>query len=109
MNPAQDMAMYERGSGETDSKSNENEATLVVNYLDELLAANVPPSEIAIISPYNAQVSLLASLLQKDHPEIEIGSIDGFQGREKEVVIISLVRSNPEVRTAFNPIVPVLY
>lgn len=41
------------------------------------LAANVPADKIAIISPYNSQVSLLASLIHPEYPEIEIGSVDG--------------------------------
>ena len=41
-----------------------------------------------------AQVRLLKSMT-KDKA-IEIGSVDGFQGREKEAVVLSMVRSNPE-------------
>jgi superfamily I DNA and/or RNA helicase len=53
----------------------------------------------AIITPYSAQVRLLRELLRQ--PEIEIDSVDGFQGREKEAVIVSLVRSNPEGEIGF--------
>lgn len=50
------------------------------------------------ISRYQAQVTLLASLLRPVHgPGLEIGTVDGMQGREKEAVIISLVRSNEKV------------
>ncbi|KAK4699743.1 hypothetical protein P7C70_g6514, partial [Phenoliferia sp. Uapishka_3] len=100
-------AMYERkqsadeASLGSESKSNENEAALVIEYVNQLLAANVPPTAIAIVSPYNSQVSLLASLIHVEHPEIEIASIDSFQGREQEVVIISLVRSNEEGEVGF--------
>lgn len=57
-------------------------------------------SAIAVISPYNGQVSLLRSLLIQ-RPGIQIGSIDGFQGREAEVIIISLVRSNENRQVGF--------
>ena len=47
---------------------------------------------------YQAQVSLLSSRLRSLYgPELEIGTVDGMQGREKEAVIISLVRSNDKV------------
>lgn len=50
---------------------------------------------------YQAQVALLTSLLRSPYgPELEIGTVDGMQGREKEAVIISLVRSNDKVSTS---------
>jgi superfamily I DNA and/or RNA helicase len=55
------------------------------------LAAGVPAAAIGVITPYSAQVRLLRGLLPD---EVEVGSVDGFQGREKEAVVISLVRSN---------------
>lgn len=40
------------------------------------------------------QVDLLRQSLSNKHPELEIKSVDGFQGREKEAVILTFVRSN---------------
>jgi superfamily I DNA and/or RNA helicase len=83
----------------SESKYNEEEAALVVQILNRLLELGVPPSGIAIIGPYSAQVRLLASKIKVKG--IEIDSVDGFQGREKEVVILSLVRSNVEGEMGF--------
>lgn len=77
-----------------DSKSNPLEASLAANHVRTLLRAGVREEDIAVITPYNAQLSLLSSLLKAEHPGLELGSVDGFQGREKEVVVLSLVRSN---------------
>ncbi|KAL9101582.1 MAG: hypothetical protein Q9163_003182 [Psora crenata] len=77
-----------------DSKSNPAEAALAAQHVRLLLSAGVNEEDIAIITPYNAQLSLLSNLLKADHPCIELGSVDGFQGREKEAVVLSLVRSN---------------
>ena len=42
------------------------------------------------------QVEFLRLRLSSQYPTLEIKSVDGFQGREKEAVVISLVRSNPK-------------
>jgi ATP-dependent RNA/DNA helicase IGHMBP2 len=83
----------------SESRYNPDEADLVVNHLTRLLEHGVKPEEIAIISPYSAQVRLLASRMPD--PFIEVDSVDGFQGREKEVVILSLVRANVEGELGF--------
>lgn len=71
---------------------NRQEAELAIRKVQQLLAAGVPAHGIAVIAPYAAQVRLLRSLLEIDG--LEIDTVDGFQGREKEAVVISLVRSN---------------
>ena len=48
------------------------------------------------MSVYRSQLKLLSHLLAPEHPDIEIHTADRFQGRDKEVIIISLVRSNAE-------------
>lgn len=79
------------------SKSNEGEAEIIVQQVQELLNANVPPGAIGIISPYAAQVRLIRSRLRDivgKRVLIEVATVDSFQGREKEAVLLSLVRSN---------------
>lgn len=83
----------------SESRYNTEEAQLVLTHLKKLLAAGVKGADIAVISPYSAQVRLLASLMPD--PEIEVDSVDGFQGREKEAVILSLVRANVEGEMGF--------
>jgi superfamily I DNA and/or RNA helicase len=94
-----------------DSRYNPLEAELVVKKVNALIEAGVCPSMIAVISPYSAQVRLLREIMfakgavlgTEDGASsgIEIDSVDGFQGREKEAVIVSLVRSNREGEVGF--------
>lgn len=84
-----------------DSKSNDMEAALVEKHVKSLVEAGVKPEDIAIITPYNAQLAVLSQLLKEKYPEMEFGSVDGFQGREKEAIVVSLVRSNPERESGF--------
>ncbi|MBI3552632.1 MAG: AAA family ATPase [Elusimicrobia bacterium] len=82
-----------------ESRENEGEARLAVMLLDKLLAAGLQPRDVALLTPYVAQARLLKSLVKI--PGLEIGSVDGFQGREKEGTIVSLVRSNSDAEVGF--------
>ncbi|KAI7546863.1 DNA helicase [Hortaea werneckii] len=84
-----------------ESKVNENEALLVSHHVRNLIQAGVKPDDIAVITPYNGQLALLSGLLRERFRGIELGSVDGFQGREKEAVVVSLVRSNAEGEVGF--------
>ncbi|CAD5333209.1 unnamed protein product [Arabidopsis thaliana] len=80
----------------TGSLYNEGEADIVVNHVISLIYAGVSPMAIAVQSPYVAQVQLLRERLD-DFPVadgVEVATIDSFQGREADAVIISMVRSN---------------
>ncbi len=81
------------------SRFNPDEARLVVRKANALLEAGVAPRDIAVVSPYSAQVRLLRE--QLGQTDIEVDSVDGFQGREKEALLISLVRSNREGEIGF--------
>jgi len=83
------------------SKYNEGEANIVEKYVKLLVLAGVDQKHVAIISPYYPQVSLLRSKLYPTYKNIEINTVDGFQGREKEVIIISTVRSNDKGKLGF--------
>lgn len=84
-----------------ESKSNELEAAIVKKHVKSLIDAGVKAEDIAVVTPYNGQLAVLSQLLKERFVGIELGSIDGFQGREKEAVVVSLVRSNPEHEVGF--------
>ncbi|CAA6669483.1 unnamed protein product [Spirodela intermedia] len=80
----------------TGSFYNEGEADIVVQHVLSLIYSGVSPTAIAVQSPYIAQVQLLRDRID-ELPEasgVEVSTIDSFQGREADAVIISLVRSN---------------
>ena len=80
---------------DTGSRFNAQEAALAVKKVRALLALGVAAEQIGLITPYRAQVRLLRDRLA-DVPGLEVDSVDGFQGREKEAIVVSLVRSNNE-------------
>jgi DNA polymerase III delta prime subunit len=82
-----------------ESRFNRLEGELVCRKVRALLDCGVAAGDIAVIAPYAAQVRLLRE--QMSSPGLEIDSVDGFQGREKEAVVISLVRSNPKAEIGF--------
>ncbi len=92
---------FEESVGEDDgSKHNQGEAELVAKLVAALRSAGVAATDIAVVTPYNAQVQALRLLLAHE-TGLEIGTIDGLQGREKEAVVLSLVRSNERGEVGF--------
>ena len=90
-------------SSSTGSKANVGEADIVVKHVLALLAVGVLPSEMAVVTPYNAQVGLLSALFSglPNGARIEVRSVDSFQGQEKEAIILSLVRCNASHNVGF--------
>ena len=80
------------------SKRNPSEGELILKKAAQLFDAGLPYQDIAIIAPYAAQVRWLR---ERAVGEIEIDTVDGFQGREKEAVLICTVRSNAENEIGF--------
>ncbi|KAK7031328.1 P-loop containing nucleoside triphosphate hydrolase protein, partial [Favolaschia claudopus] len=96
------------------SRINRNEAAIVVGIVEDLLLNNptMMGKDIGIIAPYVAQISLLTRMFTTDAKYrarfeqvlgehralqlalIEIKTVDGFEGREKDVIIFSTVRNN---------------
>lgn len=74
---------------------NEVEASLVQQLTNALLDGGVQEEQIGIISLYRQQVKLLSLLLQ-DRKGIEILTADKSQGRDKDCIIVSLVRANKD-------------
>ncbi len=85
---------------ESGSRRNPLEAELAIKYARRMLEAGVPASAVGIITPYRAQVRWIREKLA-DVPELEVDSVDGFQGQEKEAILFSFVRSNPEGEIGF--------
>ncbi|KXX75824.1 DNA replication ATP-dependent helicase/nuclease DNA2 [Madurella mycetomatis] len=77
------------------------EARVVAQLVDALLAVGVPASEIGVVTHYRSQLALLKHTLRNsagaatgDAGMVEMHTADRFQGRDKSVVVLSLVRSN---------------
>lgn len=86
----------------TSSKSNTGEADLVMKILHGFLKNNVKQSDIGIISPYSGQNKVLRKMLQKSKlHDVELNSVDAYQGREKEIIIFSATRSNNQGNIGF--------
>jgi predicted DNA helicase len=81
------------------SRENPREAKLVTRLVRTLLDAGLAASQIAVIAPYDDQVDRIGGAL--DVEGLEVDTVDGFQGREKEVVLVSLVRSNDRGEIGF--------
>ena len=87
----------ERRDPVTASLYNLGEARLVQGLVRRLLQAGLPPDDLGVIAPYSAQIRRLRELL----PQVEVATVNAFQGREKPVIVCSFVRSNPDGELGF--------
>jgi len=84
------------------SRSNMDEAAIVVKVVNDLLApGDLTPEDIGVISPYAGQVRLIRSMVDDVIEGLEVKSVDGYQGREKEIIVLSTVRSNDAGKVGF--------
>jgi regulator of nonsense transcripts 1 len=80
---------------------NRTEASNVEKIVTRFFKAGVQPQDIGVITPYEGQRSFVVSSMQntgtfkkENYKEIEVASVDAFQGREKDFIVLSCVRSN---------------
>lgn len=81
------------------SKFNRLEASIVSLIVEKFIDKGMKKVDMGIITPYNDQVDLIKRMLQSEN--LQVSSVDGFQGKEKELIIVSLVRSNKEFELGF--------
>lgn len=104
---------YEQFVGESFGRINKREARLTIDtlkaYFEKIGKQRVLEEDIdvGVISPYRAQVQLLRQMIRNDEALrpfrklLSVNTVDGFQGQERDIVVISLVRSNREGQIGF--------
>ena len=109
----EDLNFKEQFVGESFGRINKAEAELTLltlaEYLTKIGKQRVIDEriDVGIISPYRAQVQYLKRLIKKYEffkpyrRLISVNTVDGFQGQERDVILISLVRSNDEGQIGF--------
>lgn len=84
---------------------NEAEAQVVAEEVATLLECGVSPADIGVITPYSGQIGKIRVELQETigsaTEAIKIATVDSFQGSEREAIIVSFVRSNPQGFSGF--------
>jgi len=113
LNNDKENAFHEQFVGSSFGRINKGEAELTLKTLadyftkigkDRVLEERI---DVGVISPYRAQVQYLRSLIKKRaffkpyRGLISVNTVDGFQGQERDVILISLVRSNDDGQIGF--------
>jgi hypothetical protein len=102
------LVVYDVSAGEerTSGKSYRNpaEADVVADEVEMLRQRGVPESDIGVITPYTGQVGCIRNALTELDERtgaIKVNTVDSFQGSEREVILLSLVRSNDRNESGF--------
>lgn len=104
-----DIVSRHQQSDQTKSFFNAQEAKVAIELVENLmkiLPDNKFKGRIGVISPYKEQIRTLRDLFQRKWgrnilSEIDFNTVDGFQGQEKEIIIMSCVRASPTGSVGF--------
>ena len=113
--PRPDMPLFfyhsagnEEISGSGTSFLNRAEATNIERIVTQFIKGGLKGSQIGVITPYEGQRAHIQSVLQRQtslnssmYTDVEVASVDAFQGREKDFIILSCVRSNAHAGLGF--------
>ncbi|WP_242928093.1 AAA domain-containing protein [Pontibacter vulgaris] len=104
----------ETDMAETQSSANPDEANLMLNHLLQLLKdykyeEHENPLKIGVIAPYRAQINYLEDRVEhtpllhelRTKRQLSVGTVDSFQGQERDIIYISMVRSNDKGEIGF--------
>ena len=92
---------FEEKEGEdSGSRCNPEELQLLRKHYDAMMENGDSSISIGVISPYRAQVDLLRAEFA-DHHQVSVNTVDSFQGQERDVIYISMVRSNDKGEIGF--------
>ncbi|SDL84721.1 IGHMBP2 family helicase [Halarsenatibacter silvermanii] len=94
-----DMESYEKNRADSPSYFNPVEAEMITDLASQAMSLGLEAENIGVISPYKDQVDEIDNHNLPE--ELERKTVDGFQGREKELILLSLVRSNKRGNIGF--------
>lgn len=87
------------------STYNEAEVAVVVEEIERMLDRGIASSSIGVITPYTGQASKIRGALHRatvdGATDVEVDTVDSYQGSERDAIVISFVRSNPQGFSGF--------
>uniref|UniRef100_A0A0P4VWJ6 RZ-type domain-containing protein n=1 Tax=Scylla olivacea TaxID=85551 RepID=A0A0P4VWJ6_SCYOL len=95
--------MERQESDDNNSHENQHEAELLIGLCRHLVLQDYDPADITILTAYSGQFFLLRQL-QRQNPVcsgVRVCVVDNYQGEENKIILLSLVRSNPEGKVGF--------
>ena len=102
----QPLKIIDTGWGDTECRVgksivNQMEANIVLQQISKLIESKVKQKDITLITPYQGEAQQIQKLVNNIYNEVEIKTIDAFQGGENEAIIISMVRANNKRNIGF--------
>lgn len=87
------------------SRINTEEAAMIVGFIEHLVLNKTSPEKITVLTFYGGQKHEIIKRVRRNNNlkacELRITTVDSYQGEENDVIILSLVRSNPQGSVGF--------